>query len=77
MMCPDGGVTIRHHIVDDILGYRRQADQLRTGVGAASLEQTHPSETHEGDTASETVVRSRQATGDDLETVLVQRWDMH
>jgi hypothetical protein len=37
---PDGTVVI--------LAYRREADQLRTGVGAASLEEAHPAETSEG-----------------------------
>jgi len=41
---PDRSVV--KYVINDILAYGREAHQLRTGVGAASLEQTHPVETH-------------------------------
>jgi hypothetical protein len=42
---PDGTVII--------LAYWREADQLRTGVGAPSLEETHLAETSEDHTVSD------------------------
>jgi hypothetical protein len=44
MTRPDRSV-VRYDVINDILAYRREAHQLRTRVGAASLEKTHPIET--------------------------------
>jgi len=63
---PDRSVV--KYVINDILAYGREAHQLRTGVGAASLEQTHPVETQ-----MKMTLLHKSKTGHDVDEWIILR----